>query len=199
MFEPYLGGKIERNDWRHSIFTDLRSGNSDFFKSKMSYVDGFSYNGPFFVSCDHGCFHDAGNHGLGVINTGCDTGVFGEKGEEIEKQFKRHDVNNKCIEWIKSSDMVFFWTDKRDAYGSITEIGIAHSLNKPIFIGISNQLENAEDMWFPFNLANYFSFEETAIDAWNKFVTLKSKLSKNKNLIDDHANAWLFCIEGMAY
>lgn len=185
----YMGGKIERNDWRHSIFKDLRSGNSDFFQSQMSKVDGFSYNGPFFVSCDHGCFHGVGNHGLGVINDGCGTGSFGEKGQEVEKQFKRHEVINKCINWIKSSDIVFFWIDKRDAYGSIAEIALAHSLKKPIFIGVSHELENPEDMWFPLNLSNFFSFEKSSTDAWNKFVKLKSKLVQNKNLIDDHANA----------
>ncbi|GJM74500.1 hypothetical protein HMSSN036_67160 [Paenibacillus macerans] len=161
----------------------------------MLVVDGFTYNGPFFISCDHGCFHGEGNHGLGVISVGCGTGNFAENGEEPTRQFKRHDVIKKCTSWIKNSDIIFVWLNKRDAYGTIAEIGIAHTFNKPIFIGISNQLEDSDDMWFVINLANYYCFEESVVEAWKKFVTLKSKLIQNKNLIDDHKNAKVYQIQ----
>lgn len=45
---------------------------------------------------------------------------------------------------------------------------------------------------FPANLANFYCYETTAVDAWNKFVTIKSKLSQIKLLIDDKKNAEIY-------
>jgi hypothetical protein len=68
----YLAGKIGRNDWRHELVPELRGTvNGDCLDPEPVLFDptlridcgDFVYVGPFFVSCDHGCFHGPASHG----------------------------------------------------------------------------------------------------------------------------------------
>ena len=76
----YLAGKIGKNDWRHDIVgTCLSDACSDFYAygrqdetaqiamewpvlPKAIFAE-YDYTGPYFVACDHGCFHGIGTHG----------------------------------------------------------------------------------------------------------------------------------------
>lgn len=180
----YLAGKIEKNDWRHEIFRNLRNsqyyrGNGN-FKDKMT-VDGFLYNGPYFLSCDHGCYHGPNNHGRGVVTAGC-----GEVGD------RSRDVLNKCLQWIETSDIVFVWLDSTDAYGTISEIGYAKALKKPIFIAMDEKFMNrpfSKDTWFIQTMSNWFTFAKNAYEAWGKFLEMKKeKEGQPFSYVYDEAN-----------
>lgn len=167
----YLAGKIAKNDWRHQIFSDLDRAEFHHEKGKIQtqlITDGFHYNGPFFLSCDHGCYHGDGNHGRGVYYEGC-----GEDGDSQSTTLK------KCLNWIQNSDAIFVWLDAKDAYGTISEIGYANSLKKPIFLAIDKKFEKtyfAKDTWFVQSMCNQVVFSSSFKEAWKEFV----KIYKNE-------------------
>lgn len=62
----YLAGKVSKRCWRHKIVRDLRSAdweNAPLRSAVCVNGEAFDYVGPFFVSCDHGCYHGDGTHG----------------------------------------------------------------------------------------------------------------------------------------
>ncbi|MNW38167.1 Nucleoside 2-deoxyribosyltransferase [compost metagenome] len=174
MKKVYLAGKIGHSDWRHGIFKDLRKGNDKYF-GLMDSVNNYQYNGPFFTSCDHGCFHGESNHGRGVVTIGCGCGLYGKDGSEVEGNTPKNVVIKDCVNDIKSSDVVFVWLESNDAFGTITEIGVAHALKKPIFIAVNKSLttETMNEMWFPLHMANKLVSCDTASEGWAHFCKHK--------------------------
>lgn len=166
----YLAGKISKNDWRQGIVGDLRSaGNLSSWShdgpdlretwpvEEKAIFGVFDYTGPFFVSCDHGCYHaGAASHGVGADGNGC-AGLAGmpptEWGSEdgiVDNRAKfysavRPKVLQRCREAIQRSDIVFAWLDCLDAYGTFAEIGYAHALGKRVWIAMPEPLN---DLWF---------------------------------------------------
>jgi very-short-patch-repair endonuclease len=141
----YLAGKIAYDDWRHRVVSGLREANSKLYDFDDRYywpilensiLGEHNYTGPFFISCDHGCFHKPHSHGYGP-------GCSGEKSHADNPQ-----VNNLCKEAIDKSDLIFAWIDAPDAYGSIFELGYAVAKGIPIFLAISEELKNRRDLWF---------------------------------------------------
>ncbi len=72
----YLAGKIARNDWRHRIVEDGNKSvhsklRNHSFEENGPYLNFtfsdklFRYVGPFFVACDHSCYHGRTTHGVG--------------------------------------------------------------------------------------------------------------------------------------
>lgn len=116
MTRVYLAGKIAQNDWRHTIF-DLR-GYEENPGRDLPRAGEFQCTGPFFLSCDHGCFHGNNTHGRISDN---------EEGSTPPPQ-----IVNKCLRWILQSDVVFVWLDRPDAYGTLTEIGFATGSHVPV-------------------------------------------------------------------
>src|ERR1700730_9535978 len=66
----YLAGKISKNGWRHRLVPRL--SDSPWAESgpitempilKNGIAPGLHYSGPYFVACDHGCFHGPNTHG----------------------------------------------------------------------------------------------------------------------------------------
>ncbi|MFX3637367.1 MAG: nucleoside 2-deoxyribosyltransferase [Candidatus Pristimantibacillus sp.] len=170
----YMAGKISKNDWRHSIFKDLRDSDNGFV---MKMVDGFNYCGPYFIKCDHGCYHGENTHGRGLNTNSCGSGVDEYNGSEASRQ-NNYNVVTKCINGIRASSVVFAWIDKPDAYGTIAEIGYATAAGKPVFVAVSNELTNSKDLWFPCQLATISIYSGSAHDAWKVFVKIFDKKSK---------------------
>lgn len=111
-----------------------------------------NYTGPYFISCDHGCFHSS-PHGIGIIEDI-------EEDEIIEKEsgLWREKTIQWCIDAIKRSDIIFAWIDDTTCYGTLTEIGYAKALGKTIWIAGTN--EQLKDLWFAYNMANKTLFGE---------------------------------------
>lgn len=133
----YLAGKISKNCWRHDVVTGLRDA---FSIEGLARGDEFSwpvmekaifglhdYTGPYFVSCNHGCYHGVDSHGMAVDRVGghC-LGCWPKRGTTEQG------VVGACLSAIERSDLVFCWFESRDIYGSLFEIGYAAGLGKTV-------------------------------------------------------------------
>ena len=91
----------------------------------------FVYTGPFFLGCDHGCFHGAGSHA--TINLSYAQGEATSKMlQEVESSRGR--VLGLLTGGILAADLLFAWFDPKDpgAYGTAWEVGFALGHNIPI-------------------------------------------------------------------
>ena len=129
--ELYLAGKISKNDWRHELVPGLSSHD---WASGPITTGSFSYVGPFFVSCDHGCSHGANTHG--VMGKGCTEPNLGQR--EVY-------ARNKAA--VAEADLVFAYIAATDCHGTLVEIGMALSLGKRVVIALAPAMPVA-DFWF---------------------------------------------------
>jgi hypothetical protein len=140
----YFCGKIAKNDWRHKIL-DLRGEEyplDDYRAGRVAGVrhalgPGLHYGGPFFVGCDHGCYHGSSTHGVGR-----DLDTYDCAGVYVPSE---HEIVVNCQTAIAAADIVFAWLDDLTAYGSFAELGIACALHKAIWIARPKPLP---DLWF---------------------------------------------------
>lgn len=140
----YLAGKIRKHCWRHGLVSGLRDHSwSDGVLPKV----GFDYIGPFFVGCDHGCFHNKNSHGAVAIR-----GVNACPGRDIHADFDgpHVEVASLCLGAVTRADLLFCYIDSKDCYGTLVEIGYAIAHNVPVVIafapGIASVIDN--DFWF---------------------------------------------------
>jgi hypothetical protein len=159
----YFSGKISKYDWRQELL-NFDMGRWDYFgiwdndnKYKYPEVENFTYTGPFFISCDHGCSHGESTHGAG--DNAC-----------IENNPSKKEIFDHCLKQIKDSEYMFCWINKLDCYGTLLELGVAHTLNKKIFIAIDKSLENEEkdELWF-IKKSGECRYFKNVKEAWNEF------------------------------
>lgn len=180
----YFAGKISKNDWRHTIVYENIDADTHrwFISLDEDYIDfpvvlnnTFEYCGPYFLGCDHGCYHGDNTHGVGCgknYNSTCSG-----RGEGLS----RSRVISKCYKWIDSSDIVFCWVDDITAYGTFTEIGYATAKNKPVYIACSSKIkEESMDIWFPLLSSTVFVYEDNVEKAWLNFTEWYNKGCKKK-------------------
>lgn len=130
----YLAGKIATNDWRHVLVPSLSGhlwADGDIETSSFIYV------GPYFVSCDHGCFHGKNTHG--AVGSGC-------LGNDHEFTKKEVFLNNTAA--LCSADLVFAYITAVDCPGTIMEIGSAYALGIPVVIAYAPDID-ISDFWYP--------------------------------------------------
>lgn len=150
----YLAGKIQKNCWRHTIVDGLRCADGleqssgtcpvgcelvmpqKWVELKKSVFGIHHYVGPFFQSCNHGCYHVDSSHGLLVEHKG---------------------VVSLCRRAIADATLVFAWIDSPDCFGTIAELGFAAALGKRIWIA---GRERFPDLWFVYELAEKTRFED---------------------------------------
>lgn len=130
----YFAGKISKNDWRRYH----KSSNPEDIVNCSEYGinEQLSTTGPFFIACDHGCYHGEGQHGVGARFGGC-----------MGDYFTREDVLEICKSQIDKAEILFAYINCRDCYGTIAEIGYAHAIGKDIIIYFANT-KLQEEMWF---------------------------------------------------
>ena len=141
-YKVYLAGKIRHCGWREA-FSGYREHSMDFvhYDDELTVNDEMIITGPFFISCDHGCYHGDGTHGVGARLTESEwSGCLGDF-------FTREDVVEICKYQIDMADIVFAYIDCFDCYGTLAEIGYAHAKGKTIIIQFSDQ-SIKENMWF---------------------------------------------------
>jgi hypothetical protein len=154
----YLAGKIDKHDWRHNIVPDLR--NWDYYLLTSGYsldrlqewpvwhgviLGNHDYTGPYFIGCDHGCYHGSNEHGYGINSNGC-----GSSGT-----FAHTQVFTMCHAAIQKCDVFFAWIDTTDCYGTIAEIGLAYGLRRKILVAGPKMFD---DMWFVYQMASRKQF-----------------------------------------
>lgn len=131
----YMAGKIAKNDWRHGLVPDLRG---HLHEDGPVCCGWFTYVGPFFVSCDHGCRHRPGSHG--VAGAGCDA-------EYISPASVLH--RNQAA--LQSADLIFAYITAPDCHGTNFEIGFAYGVGIPVFLHFAHGIDPAQ-FWYE-NLA----------------------------------------------
>jgi hypothetical protein len=143
----YLAGKVSKFCWRHGLVTGLREhtwGNGPLAQA------GFTYLGPFFISCDHGCAHTPGSHGNAF-------------GGSLAQNMARKEVARLCREAISNSDLVFAYIDSKDCFGTLVEIGWAQGLSIPVVVSFAPGVASAEsnELWFPCEFADLVEYDVT--------------------------------------
>ena len=132
----YLAGKISKNDWRHRLIPGLRNTPPYRLSLELSL---FHYVGPFFKSCDHGCFHGPNTHGVAQGQQYCDEDIF-----------SRDQVRTLCFLGIDQCDWLLAYITTLDCFGTLAEIQRALDLKKPVCVAFSPQIsqKKAEGLWF---------------------------------------------------
>lgn len=143
--QVYLAGKINKHDWRSCIIKDLWDFSTvtvtdiaykvnrsyEYVLSNHTietYVPSIYCCGPFFLACDHGCYHQDNGH---AIKEGCG-----------DVDFSPLQVKSICLKQIRRASLVFVYLAQEDLnpFGTITEVGYARALNKKIvFVFSDNQ------------------------------------------------------------
>lgn len=139
----YLAGKITKHGWRFDLVKGLRSARDwkgSFPVLHNAIFEEHDYVGPFFVACDHGCYHGEATHGVGLDHD------YGEI--ESARDLDRQTVVNLCFQAIQSADLIFAWLDNDTAYGSLVEIGYALGQGKPVYVCFAPDQALMMDMWF---------------------------------------------------
>ncbi len=170
----YLAGKISKDCWRHKLIKGLRS--ADWKDSPLQcsggYYPSISYVGPFFVSCDHGCFHGDSKHGMsGGVVSWCDEDTFTAK----------RTVYNSCLQGVENADIVFAFVSSRDAFGTFAELGVALHLKKYVVICYAPDVTSPpkDDFWFVNCVAQkvYFNVSEEQVPEYFD-LALKNEYSQ---------------------
>ena len=147
----YMAGKVGKRDWRHQLLgvDRIAHGWDDFTTYHTNGWQEFellTYVGPFFVSCDHACFHHNGVHGAASLthpkdgHTICTALSDGPSPTQVHR---------RAVQGILDSNIVLAYIDKPDAYGTLFEIGFAVANKKRVVLCISDELRDIEkDFWF---------------------------------------------------
>jgi hypothetical protein len=140
----YLAGKIRKNCWRHRLVSGLRAHHWSLGPLPQ---ERFTYIGPFFVGCDHGCFHRPNSHGnrTGSGIALCPT-----------QNANKREIARLCRESVGNADLVFCFIDSLDCFGTLAEIERAHTLGIRVVIAFAPGIASANDndMWFVCTSAN---------------------------------------------
>lgn len=150
----YLAGKIHMNGWRKAIvprLRDIASNLDDIFATDCAgtVIEDLYVTGPFFISCDHGCYHGEGSHGVGADGDGCDGSGVPCTGTGIPEDV----VPKVCMNQIERSNFVFAFIDDNTCFGTLCEIGYAIGKGIPVAVMFStDKLRNS--MWFVSQMAD---------------------------------------------
>jgi hypothetical protein len=144
----YLAGKVRKGCWRHQVVPGLRGAwregagaCPDGVVDWCNYEDALDsdgrglwpvlpgaifgehdYVGPYFASCDHGCYHGRGQHGVAAR-----TGQVRSEHEPHNAAEIRPLVVSACLAAVRRADLVFAWVESPDCYGTLVEVGYAFS------------------------------------------------------------------------
>jgi hypothetical protein len=171
----YFAGKISKNCWRHEIFGDLRgaerfqeTSSGKLPISRNALGTGLHYSGPYFIGCDHGCYHGA--HSNGVVG----------RGDCLDLAFvpSRVQVPQIAYDQIRRADVLFAWIVDRTCYGTLVEIGFAHALQKTIWLAYTPKMVISgepgyapkNDLWFAQSLAQHCCVATSAAKAFCYFL-----------------------------
>ena len=166
----YLAGKISKNDWRVPIVgyrCNNLYGGDKIENYNVKYNNDIIITGPWFLSCDHGCYHGDNSHGLGICQLGCN--------EANGDYYSERDVYDICLRQIDKSDIVFAYINDDTCYGTIFEIAHAISIGKRVLVIFGNE-RLMSNMWFLcqgadiVNLKGEKSIKEVFDETINKII-----------------------------
>jgi len=134
----YFAGKIRHDCWRHGLINGLRNHHW-----RLGHLEQqqFVCVGPFFISCNHGCYQQRSTHGTSNPTLG---------GCPPDTEYGQAKVAALCRQAVACADLVFCFIDAVDCYGTIAEIERAHVLGIPVVIAFAPGIATARrnDFWF---------------------------------------------------
>ena len=149
----YLAGKISANGWREKIVIDIADVANDITEKEYATTryEHLVCSGPFFIACDHGCYHGDASHGVGAYEAGDEDekGAFRCDGRGLPQSI----VTSICKKQIMRSNFVFAYIDDPSCFGTLCEIGYAVGRNIPVAVLFANN-QLKKDMWFVSEMAN---------------------------------------------
>ena len=173
----YLAGKIKTHCWRHSIVgmrdnfcgDDYHACKENVQKLKNAKMriedepyDNVYVTGPFFLSCDHSCYHGEGSHGLGIGGYDC----YG-----YERTYTEQEVIDICKAQIKRADIVIAYINDDTCYGTLFELGLAKQMGKQI-VTIFDNKERKRKMWFIAANSDYSTTVDETDTSYNYFESI---------------------------
>ena len=140
----YLAGKIRKHCWRHQMISGLRDHS---WGDGPLQQDEFIYVGPFFIGCDHGCFHNRNSHGNVAIRG---DNLCPGRDSNAEFDAPHLEVASLCLEALVKADLIFCYVDTLDCYGTLVEIGYALAHDVPLVIAFAPSIATSanNDFWF---------------------------------------------------
>ncbi len=142
----YFAGKIKKYCWRHGMVTGLHNAEPDSRPLQRAIGGIHEYTGPFFASCDHGCYHGDNKHGQSAK-------------EELDCMYQAFGVISpdatvrRCSVGVEACDILFAWIDDPTCYGTLVEIGLAKGLRKRIWV--ASPWEEPGNHWSAFKMADH--------------------------------------------
>jgi hypothetical protein len=138
----YLAGKISKNGWRKAIVPNLRSvvnGADEIMTVDPvpTIIERLYTVGPFFIGCDHGCYHGENSHGVSANKEELCNGI------SISSKI----VPALCADQILKSDFLFAFINELSCYGTLCEIGYAVGRGIPVAVLFANKSIRSK-MWF---------------------------------------------------
>lgn len=104
----------------------------------------YDYTGPYFIGCDHGCFHGENAHGAGLGELSFKQGA--DDYDEMMAGFgSRKKTAQNCLRALERSDLVYAWLEAETCYGTLFELGYAKGLGKRVAVASNLPLDN---LWF---------------------------------------------------
>jgi hypothetical protein len=158
-------GKIAKNGWREQFSVSMPNTWQEYLETTPVATNfNFSYTGPFFIRCNHGCSHSCDVHATYSVCTAA-ASYESEEGQA----FRPGRVVHRSVGQLQQAGFVLVWAglgeDALDtAYGSLVEIGIAHALGKPILL-VHHPNAKIRDFWFAIEAATAVVCAENPIDA----------------------------------
>lgn len=155
MSKIYLAGKITKKGWRERLVWNLHG--STWADAPLDFA-GHLYTGPFFVACDHGCYHVPTGHGS--INTGLK--ACGDDFSTIT----RGEVHRRCLAAIDDCDVLLAWISEHQCYGTIAEIQYALLQGRKVVVAIAPKIATPtrNEFWFVTIAAHRVEFNVTEND-----------------------------------
>lgn len=178
----YLAGKIKPHDWRHK-FVNIRGEfmcwdveeDPIWYDKELEFNEKIDIVGPWFISCDHSCYHGERSHGVGAWKHVACTGT-----DPIDDVF----VSEICEIQIKKSDVVFAYIDDDTCFGSLWEIGYAYALKKKVIL-LFDTTKRQRDMWFISNCANISVSKEGLLSNEHHMLSHWTANKELSNVADD--------------
>lgn len=134
----YFAGSVGKNDWRNNLVGDnQRRIMSNGIKPYKTRDGGeFIYCGPESISCDHGCYHGNGSHGM---SSNCCSGLVDNV--YYEGGLTKQEITARCLLQIRQADALFIYISKLDSYATYLEVGYALALKKQCYLFIDPSLD----------------------------------------------------------
>lgn len=190
----YFAGKVKKGGGYRGILLGDSYVMSRYGKIYEVGGGSVAYGGPMALSCDHGCFHGDGTHGL--MGVGCselgrmNPPFVDRRGEDKSPEDMSHGTYAahqpkravaRCFEHISMADAVHCFLETTSSYGTLVELGFASAIMKPIYIYYAQGKHRWDKhFWFCMNLPSVVSCEPGTATSFHPDLIARQKTYKER-------------------